>query len=108
MESYGRTYSRLPDSLAKLAAPARGKAPGVAAAGVLDPELASGTRNGYRFRYIIASASTIGAPARYELAATPEIYGRTGRRSFFRDTNGALHAADRQGGVGSESDPRVP
>jgi len=107
VESYRRTYSRLPDSLAKLAAPARGKAPGGDAAGLLEPALASGARNGYRFRYIIASASTIGAPARYELAATPEIYGRTGRRSFFRDTNGALHAADRQGGVGSESDPRV-
>jgi hypothetical protein len=56
---------------------------------------------------VIVGASNLGAPAKYELAATPLRYGRTGRRSFFRDSNGGLHAADRQGGVGSESDPRA-
>ena len=34
-------------------------------------------------------------------------YGRTGRRSFFRDSNGAVHAADRRGAVGSGTDPKV-
>jgi hypothetical protein len=64
-------------------------------------------RSGYRFRYVISGGSSLGAPAKYEIAATPETYGRTGRRSFFRDTNGVLHGADRQGAVGSELDPRV-
>ena len=106
VESYRRTYARLPESLAKLGSPASGAA-GPDAAGLLEPDLASGVRSGYRFRYVISGGSNLGAPAKYEVAATPETYGRTGRRSFFRDTNGALHGADRQGAVGSELDPRV-
>ncbi len=83
VELYRRKYSRLPDSLEKRA------------------------KNGYRFRYVLASANTLGAPAKFELAATPQTYGRTGRRSFFRDASGGFHAADRQGAVGSEADPKV-
>ncbi len=64
-------------------------------------------RHGYAIRYVIVGASTLGAPAKYALAATPLQYGRTGHRSFFRDSNGALHAADRRGAVGSEADPKV-
>ena len=58
-------------------------------------------KNGYSFRYVIVGASGLGAPAKYELAATPLSYGRTGHRSFFRDAGGTLRAADRQGAVGS-------
>ncbi len=64
-------------------------------------------KNGYKFRYVVAGASTLGAPAKYQLAATPMKYGRTGRRSFFRDEKGGLHGADRQGAIGSETDPPV-
>jgi hypothetical protein len=106
VEIYRRTYSRLPDSLEKLASPARGAAT-PDAAGLLDSDSASGAKSGYRFRYVIASASTLGAPAKFELAATPQTYGRTGRRSFFRDAGGGLHAADRKGAVGSAADPRA-
>jgi hypothetical protein len=107
VESYRRTYSRLPESLAKLGPPPRGAAAGPNAAGLLPADLASGIRAGYRFRYVISGSSTLGAPAKYELAATPEKYGRTGRRSFFRDLSGGLHGADRQGAVGSEVDPHI-
>jgi hypothetical protein len=107
VESYRRTYARLPESLAKLGPPIRGAAAGPDAAGLLEPDLASGVRSGYKFRYVISGGNSLGAPAKYEVAATPETYGRTGRRSFFRDTNGTLHGADRQGAVGSELDPRV-
>jgi hypothetical protein len=107
IETYRRTYARLPESLAKLAPPKTGAASSADAAGLLDSELASGVRNGYKFRYVVSGGSTLGAPAKYEIAATPETYGRTGRRSFFRDLNGGLHGADRQGGVGNEIDPRV-
>jgi hypothetical protein len=107
VESYRRTYARLPESLAKLGSAAGRVAAGPEAAGLLEPDLASGVRSGYRFRYVISGGSSLGAPAKYEIAATPETYGRTGRRSFFRDTSGALHGADRQGAVGSELDPRV-
>jgi len=107
IETYRRTYARLPESLAKLAPPKTGAATSPDAAGLLDTELASGVRNGYKFRYVISGGSTLGAPAKYEIAATPETYGRTGRRSFFRDLSGGLHGADRQGAVGNELDPRV-
>ena len=107
VESYRRTYSRLPESLAKLGPPPRGSAAGPGAAGLLVPDLASGIRTGYKFRYVISGGNNLGAPAKYEVAATPETYGRTGRRSFFRDTKGDLHGADRQGAVGSEVDPHI-
>ena len=106
VEAYRNKYSRLPESLANLGPPLHGAANGEAA-GLLDSDLANGIKNGYAIRYVIVGASTLGAPAKYELAATPLQYGRTGRRSFFRDSNGAVHAADRRGAVGSEADPKV-
>lgn len=106
VELYRRTYSRLPESLANLGPPARGKANADFAA-LVDSDLATGAKNGFTFRYVIVGASTLGAPAKYELAATPLKYGQTGRRSFFRDSSGVLHGADRQGAVGSETDPKV-
>jgi hypothetical protein len=106
IEAYRNKYARLPESLANLGPPLHG-APNGEAAGLVDSDLANGMKNGYNIRYVILGASTLGAPAKYELSATPLQYGRTGRRSFFRGSNGALHAADRRGAVGSEADPKV-
>lgn len=106
VDSYRNKYLHLPESLANLAPPTRGK-PSLEAAGLLDSDLAKGSKNGYAFRYVIAGANDVGAPAKYELSATPLRYGRTGRRSFFRDSRGTMHAADRQGAVGSETDPKA-
>lgn len=106
VEAYRNKFAHLPESLAKLGPPLHGAANGEAA-GLLDSDLANGMKNGYTVRYVIVGASTLGAPAKYELAATPMQYGRTGRRSFFRDSSGAMHAADRRGAVGSETDPKV-
>ena len=106
VETYRDKYSRLPESLANLGPPLHGAANGEAS-GLLDSDLANGMKNGYAIRYVILGASTLGAPAKYQLAATPLQYGRTGRRSFFRDSHGALHGADRRGAVGSETDPKV-
>ena len=106
VEAYRSKYLRLPESLANLGPPLHGTANGEAA-GLLDSDLANGMKNGYNIRYAILGASTLGAPAKYELSATPLQYGRTGRRSFLRDSNGTLHAADRHGAVGSVTDPKV-
>jgi hypothetical protein len=106
VESYRQTYTRLPDSLAALASPLKGAAT-AQSAGLIDSDLANGQKNGYTFRYVLTTASTSGAPARYQLAATPARYGRGGRLSFFRDADGKLHAADHQGAVGSSSDPAI-
>jgi hypothetical protein len=104
IETYRTTYSRLPESLTKLGHAAKTSAD---SAGLLDPELVGGQRNGYRFRMVIVGATEIGAPAQYELSATPALYGRTGRLSFFRDARGKYHAADHQGAVGHSLDPGV-
>jgi hypothetical protein len=106
VESYRRIYARLPESLSDLGPPTKG-APGRDAADFLDASLASGTKNGYAFRYVIVGANATGAPAKFEISAIPSAYGRTGRRSFFRDSEGGLHGADRQGAVGSVTDPKV-
>jgi len=117
VETYRRTYFRLPESLASLGPPpsrASAKNPQAKTlaatrehAGLLDEEFAAGNKYGYEFRIIIAGAETLGTPAKYQLSAIPSAYGRTGKRSFFRDTEGGWHGADHGGAVGSASDPLV-
>jgi len=115
VETYRRTYFRLPESLARLGPPpldtSAKKTKTLAAtrehAGLVDEELANGDKDGYQFRIIIAGADTLGAPAKYQLSAIPSSYGRTGKRSFFRDPDGGWHAADHGGANGSASDPIV-
>ena len=104
VEAYRKTYARLPESLSKLAS---GPKTSPDSAGLLDDDLAAGSHNGYNFRMVIVGANDIGAPAQYELSATPAIYARTGRLSFFRDPAGKLHAGDHQGGLGHSLDPSV-
>ena len=107
VEAYRQKYARLPDALSNLG-PAQHGPSSPDFAGLLDGDLAAGARDGYLFRYVIIGASTLGAPAKFALAATPATYGRSGRRSFFRDASGTLRGADRQGAVGSDSDPKLP
>jgi hypothetical protein len=106
LEDYRLKYLKLPETLAALGPPLHGE-PNAQAAALVDSELAAGMKNGYSFRYVILGGSALGAPAKFELAATPLNYGRTGHRSFFLDSQGALHGADRRGAVGSEADPKV-
>ena len=106
VESYRKTHTRLPDSLAVLGPPPKGSAKSEKG-DLIVAELADGRKDGYSFRYVIVGANASGAPARYELAAIPIEYGRTGLRSFFRDVLGVLHGADHRGAVGSVTDPKV-
>jgi hypothetical protein len=121
IETYRKTYTRLPDSLAQLGRrpdPPRtpnGKIPtskindkpSAEFADLLDADLAAGKKDGYAFRYVILGASNLGAVAQYELAASPAPYGESGRRSFFREASGAIHAGDHQGAVGNAADPKI-
>lgn len=106
IEAYRKTYTRLPDLLSSLG-PAPDNKPTPDHADLVDKTLASGRKGGYSFRYVIVGANTSGAPAKYEVAAIPIDYGRTGRRSFFYDANGVLHAADDKGAIGSALDPKL-
>lgn len=106
IEKYRVTYTRLPQTLAELGSPEKG-APKNDRAGLVGADLAAGRKDGYSFRYVIVGANDVGAPAVYELAAIPIEYGRTGTRSFFRDSTGTLHAGDHQGAVGTLLDPKI-
>jgi type II secretory pathway pseudopilin PulG len=112
LETYRRAYGKLPDALDPLGpAPKGGISP--EAAGLVDAELAAGNKDGYAIRYrIVPPAGTLSEEdanraTRFDLAATPVEYGKTGRRSFFLDSGGMLRGADKQGAVASSTDPRV-
>jgi hypothetical protein len=104
IETYRKTYTRLPESL-KALGPAAKNAPKSDGAGLVDEGLAGGRKDGYSYRYVIVGANTSGAPAKYEVAAIPAEYGRSGLRSFFCDSAGKFHAGDHKGAVGSDLDP---
>lgn len=106
IEAYRKAYTRLPDSL-KVLGPAEDGSHKADQAGLVDEELAKGRKDGYSYRYVIVGASTSGAPAKYELAAIPTEYGRTGQRSFFYGSDGVLRGADHKGSIGGMLDPKV-
>jgi hypothetical protein len=112
LETYRRAYGDWPESLALLGpAPASGVSP--QAAGLVTADLAAGNKDGYAIRYSIVPAG--GNPPAVDankdetfvLAATPTEYGKTGRRSFFLDSSGILHGADKHGAVATSEDPRI-
>jgi hypothetical protein len=107
IETYRKTYTRLPESL-KVLGPAAKNMPKSDGAGLVGEELAGGRKDGYAYRYVIVGANTSGAPAKYEVAAIPSEYGRSGLRSFFCDSAGQFHAGDHKGAVGSDLDPKLP
>jgi hypothetical protein len=106
IQTYLHTYARLPQSLANLGPPLHG-APTADSAGLVDSDLATEAKNGYTFRYVIVGGTAVGAEAKYEIAAKPASYARTGQRSFLRDSSGGLHGADHHGGIATPADPRV-
>lgn len=106
IENYRKLYTRLPDALKVLGPPENGT-PKPEHAALVDQEMATGSKDGYSFRYVIVGANTSGAPAKYQVAAIPTEYGRTGQRSFFYDAAGGFHAGDHKGAVGSDLDPKL-
>ncbi len=112
LNTYRRAFGKLPDSLVPLGPAPKGEI-SPETAGLVDAELAAGARNGYTFRYSIVSASGIPSvedadkAAGYNLAATPDEYGKTGKRSFFLDATGVLRGDDKQGKVATSLDPVV-
>ncbi len=112
LETYRRSFGKLPDSLAPLGpAPPGGISPD--AAGLVDSDLASGGKEGYAFRYTVVPAAgslpeaEANKAAGFALAATPTEYGKSGRRSFLLDSAGMLRGADKQGAVATSTDPKL-
>ena len=107
IHTYRDAWGRWPPSLANLGPPVNdGASPDTA--NLLDAEAASGTIQGYSYRYVVLPAVGAQTESRFEVAATPLTYGKTGRKSFLLDAAGRLHGADKQGALARETDPRVP
>jgi type II secretory pathway pseudopilin PulG len=106
IETYRRAFGKLPDSLAQLG-PAPKDQVSPDQADLVDDRLAAGSDDGYRFRYRVVPGAQEGETA-FELAAMPDDYGKTGRRSFFVDATGKIHGADRHGELASADDPAIP
>jgi hypothetical protein len=106
IRTYRDAWGRFPQSLANLG-PAGKEGASPETANLLDAQTASGTIEGYSYRYVILPVVGAQTERNFEVAATPLIYGKTGRKSFLLDARGALHGADKQGAPASDSDPRV-
>lgn len=103
IQTYRRAYGKSPDSLAQLGPAPKGQI-SPEQASLVNEHLAAGSGGGYHFRYRIVSTSQEG-DATFELAAMPDVYGKTGRRSFLMDGTGKIHGADKRGDLASPEDP---
>ncbi|MGA8765968.1 MAG: hypothetical protein WB559_03025, partial [Candidatus Acidiferrales bacterium] len=106
IQTYRRAWSKLPEALAQLG-PAPKDEISPEQASLVNEHLAAGSSGGYRFRYRIVPGGQDGDDS-FELAAMPEDYGKTGRRSFILDSAGKIHAADKHGEVATLEDSLVP
>lgn len=106
IQTYRRAFGKLPDSLSQLG-PAPKDQVSSEQADLVSDHLADGSDGGYRFRYRIVPGTQEDDVA-FELAATPDDYGKTGRRSFFVDAAGKVHSADKHGDQATEDDPVIP
>jgi hypothetical protein len=106
VHTYRNAWGKLPESLVQLGpAPKDEVSPELAS--LVNEHLAAGSAGGYQFRYRIVPAGQDDEES-FELAAMPETYGKTGRRSFLLDSSGKIHAADRHGDVATLEDTLIP
>jgi len=105
IQRYRTIFGKLPDTLSQLG-PASKDEVSADAAQLVNAEIAGGSMDGYKYRYRLVPAAT---PANgvFELAAMPEQYGKTGRRSFLMDSEGKVHGADKKGALATLQDPTV-
>lgn len=70
---------------------------------LLSPELANGSRNGYRFT-VELKTNYDDSPG-FQVSAVPIEYGNTGTRSFFVDETGVIRGENNRGAVATELSP---
>lgn len=102
---YKTAFGKLPDSLAQLGPAPKGQiSPDQAS--MVSKDLADGAAGGYHFQYRVISSADPKSQT-FELAAMPDDYGKTGRRSFLQDGAGRIHAADKHGAAATTDDPAL-
>jgi hypothetical protein len=72
----------------------------------IDAALAGGEKYGYIF-VLTLTPPTASTPARFKLTATPRIYPKQGRRSFYIDETGEIRGADKNGAPADATDPLI-
>jgi type IV pilus assembly protein PilA len=77
-------FGKYAATLAELGPPVKGGVDGPGAAHLIPASLASGEKDGYRF----VMTSNAGG---YTVVASPEVFGSTGRRTFYLDQDGIVH-----------------
>jgi hypothetical protein len=85
--TYDATYGDYPTSLRALGPPAPGDTVGAKGAGLIEADLASGEKSGYRFNYQLDTKSAFKS---YYITAEPITVGKTGRTFYFMDYNGTI------------------
>ena len=75
-------------------------------AALISNSLATNFHWGYFF-VNTATHSTAGSPALFNYKSRPEIYGRTGVRSFYIDEAGVIRGADKNGQYADQNDPPI-
>lgn len=75
----------------------------LAADGLINPELATGVRHGYKFTVDIR-AGGYNEPGGFQAVGVPLTYGNTGIRSFYIDETGVIRAGDNRGAEATASD----
>ncbi len=73
---------------------------------LIDVALATGNKYGYMF-VLTTVPWTPTSPAAFTLTATPRVYRKTGRLSFFIDTTGEIRGGDKGGQPANASDPVI-
>ena len=76
----------------------------LAANGLIDPRLARGTKNGYRFTVDVTPMRS-NQPSTFQAVGVPLQYRSTGRRSFYIDESGVIRAGDNRGAAATERTP---
>jgi type II secretory pathway pseudopilin PulG len=74
----------------------------LAAAGLIDSKLATGTKSGYNFT-VDLTTDDMNFP-RFSVVGVPMTYRSTGIRSFYLDETGVIRAGDNSGGPSTEMD----
>lgn len=106
-ETYQATYARgyAPD-FASLAPPPAGTAPSATASGLIDPTLASGTRNGYTFIYAAIDTDGNGQFDQYTVNANPVQAGTSGEKYFYVDHTNVIR--ENLGGPADANSSPIP
>ena len=106
-ETYQSTYAQgYAPNFASLAPPPAGTAPSASAAGLIDPTLATGTRNGYNFIYAAIDTDGNGQFDQYTVNANPVQVGTSGEKYFYVDHTNVIR--ENLGGPADATSSPIP